>query len=153
MRPQIRGLTIVISFLLLASPSKAVNPVQILWQRSAHAGGTASVEFSPDGQRLASGGSYIVQGGAQVFYGENKLWSSRDGTLLAQTPQDNSIGGTNEITFAPNGQTVATANGSIYCYPNGGCGTLLPGVVTYAVPNLTPVTLIHTRPINSTIDY
>ena len=137
MRTQINGLTILISFLLLASSSNAVNPVQVLWQRSAHAGGAASVEFSPDGTRLASAGSYIVQSGAQLFYGENKLWASPDGTLLARTPQDYSIGGTNEITFAPNGQRVATANGSIYCYPNGGCGSLLPGVATYAVPNFT----------------
>jgi WD40 repeat protein len=153
MRTQMKGLTILISFFVLASTSEAVNPVQIVWQRSAHDGGTASVEFSPDGTRLASGGSYIVQSGAQSFYGENKLWASRDGTLLAQTPQDYSIGGTNEITFAPNGQTVATANGSIYCYPNGGCGSLLPGAAIYAVPNLSLVTLIHTPPINSTIDY
>ena len=153
MRTQIKVVTILISFLVLASPSKAANPVQIIWQRSAHDGGTASVEFSPDGQRLASGGSYIVQSGAQLFYAENKLWASPDGTLLARTPQDYSIGGTNEITFAPNGRTLATANGSIYCYPNGGCGSLLPGVATYTIPNLSLVTLIHTLPINSTIDY
>ncbi len=153
MRTQMKGLAILISFLLLGPSSKAVNPVQIIWQRSAHAGGTASVEFSPDGARLASAGSYIVQSGAQLFYGENKLWASPDGTLLARTPQDYSIGGTNEITFAPNGQRVATANGSIYCYPNGGCGSLLPGVATYAVPNLNLITLVHTLPIDRTIDY
>jgi WD40 repeat protein len=139
--------------LVLASSSEALNPLQIIWQRSAHDGGTASVEFSPDGLRLASGGSYIVQSGAQLFYGENKLWSSGDGTLLAQTSQDYSIGGTNEITFAPDGGTLATANGSIYCYPNGGCGSLLPAVATYAIPNLSRITRIDTVPVNSTIDY
>jgi WD40 repeat protein len=153
MATQIKCLTILISFFVLASTSQAVNPVQIIWQRSAHDGGTASVEFSPDGQRLASGGSYIVQSGAQLFYGENKLWTARDGTLLARTPQNELIGGTNEITFAPGGQSVATANGSIYCYPNGGCGSLLPGVARYAVPNLALLALMYTVPINTTIDY
>ena len=153
MRIQIKCFTTLVSLLILTSPSQGANPVQIIWQRSAHDGGTASVEFSPDGQRLASGGSYVVQGGAQAFYGENKLWTSPDGTLLARTPQNQLIGGTNEITFAPGGQSVATANGSIYCYPNGGCGSLLPGVARYAVPNLALLALMYTVPINRTIDY
>jgi WD40 repeat protein len=119
------------------------HPVQIIWQQTAHEGGAFSVDFSPDGQRLASGGAYIVQSGAQLFYAENKLWATRDGTLLAATPQDQSLGGTNEITFSPDGHTVATANGAVYCYPEGGCGSTAPGLADYAVPQFNYWTLFR----------
>src|ERR1043166_8716223 len=131
----------------------AARPLQIIWDNSAHEGGAFSVDFSPDGQRLASGGAYIVQSGAQLFYAENKLWATRDGTLLAATPQDQSLGGTNEITFSPDGQTVATANGAVYCYPEGGCGSTAPGLADYGVPELNRLDLTRTTPINATIDY
>lgn len=126
--------------------------VRIIWQQNAHPGGAASVEFSPDGQRLVSGGAYIVQSGAQLFYGQNKLWAAQDGTLLAQTPQDQSIGGTNEVSFSPGGQKVATANGSVYCYPKGGCGSVAPGLADYSTPQLNRLHLQYTQPINATID-
>jgi WD40 repeat protein len=129
------------------------RPIQIIWQQTAHEGGAFSVDFSPDGARLASGGAYIVQSGAQLFYAENKLWTARDGTLLAATPQDQSLGGTNEINFSPDGQTVATANGAVYCYPEGGCGSVAPGLADYAVPQLSRLDLTRTAPINATIDY
>ena len=131
----------------------AAQPLQIIWDNAAHEGGTFSVDFSPDGQKLASGGAYIVQSGAQLFYAENKLWATRTGTLLAQTPRDQSLGATDEITFSPNGQTVATANGAVYCYPKGGCGSVAPGVADYSASRLTRLDIIETLPINATIDY
>jgi WD40 repeat protein len=144
-----------ILFACLISPAvfAATRPLQIIWEQSAHEGGAFSVDFSPDGQRLASGGAYIVQSGAQLFYAENKLWAARNGTLLAQTPRDESLGATNEIIFSPDGQTISTANGAVYCYPKGGCGSTAPGVANYGVPQLNGLNLTRTLPINATIDY
>src|SRR5438093_11460832 len=79
----------------------AARPLQIIWDNSAHEGGAFSVDFSPDGQKLASGGAYIVQSGAQQLDAENKLWLARTRTLLAQTPRNQSLGATNKITFSP----------------------------------------------------
>jgi WD40 repeat protein len=131
----------------------AARPLQIIWDNPAHEGGSFSVDFSPDGRELASGGAYIVQSGAQLFYAENKLWAARTGTLLAQTPRDQSLGATNEITFSPDGQIVATANGAVYCYPKGGCGSVAPGLADYSVSQLSLLDLTRTAPINATIDY
>jgi WD40 repeat protein len=148
-----RSLAVLCLGLSTLALSAQTRPIQILWQQMAHDGGAFSVDFSPDGQRLASGGAYIVQSGAQLFYAENKLWAARDGALLAATPQDQSLGGTNEITFSPDGQTVATANGAVYCYPEGGCGSVAPGLADYAVPQFNRLDLTRTPPINATIDY
>jgi WD40 repeat protein len=131
----------------------AARPLQIIWDNTAHEGGAFSVAFSPDGRKLASGGAYIVQSGAQLFYAENKLWAARTGALLAQTPRDQSLGATNEITFSPDGQTIATANGAVYCYPKGGCGSVAPGLADYSAPQLSLLDITHTTPINATIDY
>jgi len=131
----------------------ASRPLQIIWDNSAHEGGTFSVDFSPDGTRLASGGAYIVQSGAQLLYAENKLWATHTGALLAQTPRNQSLGATNEITFSPDGQMVATANGAVYCYPKGGCGSVAPGLADYSVSQLSLLDITLTAPINATIDY
>jgi WD40 repeat protein len=94
-----------------------------------------------------------VQSGAQLFYAENKLWAARTGVLLAQTPRNQSLGATNEITFSPDGQIVATANGAVYCSPDGGCGSVEPGLAAFSVPLLGQLDLSTTFPINATIDY
>src|SRR5437588_11925340 len=60
---------------------------------------------------------------------------------------------TNEITFSPTGQTVASANGAVYCYPNGGCGAVAPGVADYSIPQPSRLDITETFPINATIDY
>jgi WD40 repeat protein len=131
----------------------AAQPLRIIWDNTAHEGGAFSVDFSPDGQKLASGGAYIVQSSAQLLYAENKLWTARTGALLAQTPRDQSLGATNEITFSPDGQVVATANGAVYCYPKGGCGSVEPGLADYSIPQLGQLDRRTTVPINPTIDY
>src|SRR5205823_15075931 len=101
---------LAVALISMSSPAvlTAARPLQIIWDQTAHEGGTFSVDFSPDGQKLASGGAYIVQSGAELLYAENKLWAARDGTLLAATPRDQSLGATDEIAFSPNGQAVAT---------------------------------------------
>lgn len=131
----------------------AGQPLQIIWQQTGHSSGTSSVEFSPGGQLLVSGGAYCIQSGAVLCYGEVKTWTAQDGTLLAATPQDQSLGGVNEVSFSPDGQTAATANGSIYCTPDGGCGSVAPGLADYSVPQLMRLDLAPTNPINATIDY
>jgi WD40 repeat protein len=155
-----KAIRFTLSFLALAlvsvsSPAAlaAARPLRIIWDNTAHEGGAFSVDFSPDGQQLASGGAYIVQSAAQLLYAENKLWVARTGALLAQTPRDQLLGATNEITFSPDGQTIATANGAVYCYPKGGCGSVAPGLADYSVSQLTLLDVTHTTPINATIDY
>ena len=94
----------LVAVMLVSVSSPAVlataRPLQIIWNNTAHEGGAFSVDFSPDGRKLASGGAYIVQSTAQLLYAENKLWAARTGALLAQTPRDQSLGATNEITFS-----------------------------------------------------
>src|SRR5204863_1488704 len=51
------------------------------------------------------------------------------------------------------GQMVATANGAVYCYPKGGCGSVAPGLADYSVSQLSLLDITHTAPINATIDY
>jgi WD40 repeat protein len=124
--------TILASCLAGTSAFAQPRPLKIIWQQTgAFPGGTASVEFSPDGQELASGGAYIVQSGAQLFYGQVKTWTALDGTPIAATPQDQSLGGVNELSYSPDGEKIATANGSVYCYPNGGCGSTAPGLAEW----------------------
>src|SRR5436190_13121249 len=91
---------LAVALMSVSSPAilVAARPLQIVWDNAAHEGGAFSVDFSPDGKRLASGGAYIVQSGAQLLYAENKLWATRTGALLAQTPRNQSLGATNEIT-------------------------------------------------------
>jgi WD40 repeat protein len=146
---------LAVALVSVSSPAvlTAGRPLRITWDNTAHEGGAFSVDFSPDGQQVASGGAYIVQSGAQLLYAENKLWEARTGTLLAQTPRDQSLGATNEITFSPDGQTLATANGAVYCYPKGGCGSVAPGLADYSVPQFSQLDLTRTTPINATIDY
>jgi len=146
---------LAVALVSVSSPAvlATARPLQIIWDNTAHEGGAFSVDFSPDGRKLASGGAYIVQSGAQLFYAENKLWTARTGALLAQTPRDQSLGATNEITFSPDGQTIATANGAVYCYPKGGCGSVAPGLADYSALQLSLLDITHTRPINATIDY
>jgi WD40 repeat protein len=146
-------LAVVLVSLSDPAVSMAARPLQIIWDNNAHEGGAFSVDFSPDGQKIASGGAYIVQSGAQLFYAENKLWAARSGALLAQTPRNQSLGATNEITFSPDGQMIATANGAVYCYPKGGCGSVAPGLADYSASQFTLLDLTHTEPINATIDY
>lgn len=144
--------TILVTYLIPAAIF-AAQPLQIIWDKPTHEGGAYSVDFSPDGKRLASGGAYVVQSGAQLFYGENKVWAALDGTLLAATPRDQSLGATNEITFSPDGRMIVTANGAVYCYPEGGCGPVAPGLADYAARGLNRLSLAHTEPINASIDY
>jgi len=146
-------LAVAVVSLCGAATSAAARPIQIIWDNVAHEGGAFSVDFSPDGRKLASGGAYIVQSGAQLFYAENKLWAVRTGALLARTQRDQSLGATNEITFSPDGEIVATANGAVYCYPEGGCGSVAPGLAAYSSSQFVPLDVTHTQPINATIDY
>jgi len=129
------------------------QPLQIIWDKFAHEGGAFSVDYSPDGQLIATGGAYVIQSGAQLFYAENKLWVAADGTLLAQTPRDQALGATNEITFSPDGQTISTANGAVACAPEGGCSSIAPGLANYTSSQLAGLDLVSTLPINGTIDY
>src|SRR4030095_8891770 len=94
---------LALALVSVSSPAvlTAAQPLRIIRDNTAHEGGAFSVDFSPDGQKLASGGAYIVQSSAQLLYAENKLWAARTGALLAQTPRDQSLGATNEITFSP----------------------------------------------------
>jgi WD40 repeat protein len=146
-------LAVALMSLCGSAVSMAARPLQIIWDDNAHEGGAFSVEFSPDGQQLASGGAYVVQSGAELLYAENKLWAARTGALLAQTPRNQSLGATNEITFSPDGQMVATANGAVYCHPKGGCGSVTPGLADFSIPQFGQVNLRTTLPINATIDY
>ena len=67
---------LAVALISMSSPAvlTAPRPLQIIWEQTAQEGGTFSVDFSPDRQKLASGGAYIVQSGAQLYYAENKVW-------------------------------------------------------------------------------
>jgi len=147
---------LMIPALCLAAPFTfaQTHPLKILWQQTvAHPGGAFSVQFSPDGQQLASGGAYIVQSGAQLFYGQVKTWTAQNGTPIASTPQDQSIGGVNEVSYSPDGAKIAAGDGAVYCSPDGGCGSTAPAVSDYGAADLLRLRLQSTNPINATIDY
>lgn len=148
------------SFLLLAllciSASRLFgqSPPQIIWEQPAHSSGTASVEFSPDGTRLASGGwREVLTGSGIVSYAQVNLWNAADGALLSATP-DTNFGATNEISFAPDGQRLVTANGAVGCAANGGCYEIQPGIAAYSVAGLAQTNrLLTDSRINATVDH
>jgi len=133
--------------------SQTIGP-QIVWQQAnAHEGGASSVEFSPDGGRLASGGSFVeLTGGGQTYYAQIKTWQAKTGTPISQTSESFQRGGVNEVSFSPSGALVAAAIGAPYCYPNGGCGATAPGATLYNSTTLAELAFDPTYPINATVD-
>ena len=73
-------------------------------RRQAHTGGALGVDFSPDGQLIASSGADTTV----------KIWR-RDGTLLRTLPHEATV---YSISFSPDSQTLAvpTLDGRIYLW-------------------------------------
>ncbi|NMG60460.1 hypothetical protein E1H12_18560, partial [Geitlerinema sp. P-1104] len=73
-------------------------------RRQAHTGGALGVDFSPDGQLIASSGADTTV----------KIWQ-RDGTLLQTLPQEATV---YSISFSPDSRFLAvpTLNGGIYIW-------------------------------------
>ncbi|MGM0456027.1 MAG: AAA-like domain-containing protein, partial [Cyanobacteriota bacterium] len=73
-------------------------------RRQAHTGGALGVDFSPDGQLIASSGADTTA----------KIWR-REGTLLQTLPQDATV---YSISFSPDSQFLAvpTLNGAIHIW-------------------------------------
>ncbi len=65
-----------------------------------------SVAFSPDGKRLASGGSANEQG---KLVGEAKVWDAQSGQVLLTIKRQ--PGGVNSVVFSPDGKRLASAAG------------------------------------------
>ncbi len=85
-------------------------------RRQAHTGGALGVDFSPDGQLIASSGADTTV----------KIWR-RDGTLLRTLPHEATV---YSISFSPDSQTLAvpTLDGRIYLWSiDGNLQTTLSG--------------------------
>jgi len=121
--------------LFVALPAAAQpQPPTVVWEQPARAG---TVAFSPDGEVVASGGIASVN---PFAFGRVDLWDADDGTQLAHRETHTFlIGATNEVMFSPDGATLASANGTVYCAPNGGCSPDRPGLFTWTVPALDPL--------------
>ena len=128
---------VFVFFHLTATPLNA-QPVQptVVWVRPA---GAYSVAFSPDGR-------YVVSGGLQTrnpfSFGRVDVWAAGDGAQLGHAETHGPtgvIGYTDDVAFSPDGTTLATANGTAYCGPEGGCSADRPGLFTWTVPQLVPL--------------
>jgi WD40 repeat protein len=133
--------------------SQTIAP-QIVWQQvNAHPSAATTVEFSPDGSRLASGAAFVeLTGGGQTYYAQIKTWQGKTGAPISETPENFQRGGTNEVSYAPNGVRIAAAIGATYCAPKGGCGSTAPGATLYDSASLAELVFDPTYPINATVD-
>jgi WD40 repeat protein/uncharacterized membrane protein len=73
----------------------------VLWEKEAHGFFVASLDFSPDGKILASGGD-----GEEL-----KLWEASSGKLIRSIKTRNNF--VFAITFSPDGRTVASSGGDM----------------------------------------
>src|SRR5262249_31738428 len=71
----------------------------------AHSGEATGVAFSPDGRRLATGGSVLNR---PVQTGELKVWDLASGRLLWQVPIGGSVSWT--VVFSPDGRRITIAD-------------------------------------------
>ena len=91
--------------------------IEIFWEKSVHVN---AMEFSPDGNRLITGGKNTDINCYPYTCGQMKIWSVADSTLLFSWGSLN-MGLPNDIDLSSDGQKITTGNGSIYCSAFSGC--------------------------------
>ncbi len=89
----------------------------ILWERVADAG---TMQFTPDGNILITGGRNMEINCYPYTCGQIKLWEIVNGTSLNSFGAFN-MGLTNDIDISSNGQTIISGHGSVYCSAFTGC--------------------------------
>jgi len=96
---------IVASLFCTAGPALAERP-DVLWMRGGHAHSATTVQYSPDGSIIASGGDD----------GTIKLWRAADGMLLrtltghqAPPPQYQAVATIRSLSFSLDGTLLASA--------------------------------------------
>jgi WD40 repeat protein/serine/threonine protein kinase/tetratricopeptide (TPR) repeat protein len=92
-----------------ADTGKAVGPAL------QHIHPVSHLAFSPDGQRLLTGGGPSPSRGQEqadsLFLGEVRLWKADTGELLFRLPHQERI---DSILFSPDGQQIITSSGQSY---------------------------------------
>lgn len=91
-----------------------------------------SIDFSPNGTYLATGGLFEDNPYAN---GQIRFWTAQDGVMLQEITLNGQLGYGNQVRFAPSGDRVASANGTVDCYPNGGCFAVKPGQFVWSFPD------------------
>lgn len=105
--------------IILLNHSSYGQPIglDLLWEKEVD---VETMEFTPDGNFLLTGGKNTELNCYPYTCGQIKVWDVADSTLLL------SIGGfqtglTNDIDISSDGQTFVTGHGSVYCSAFSGC--------------------------------
>ncbi|CAN5432672.1 hypothetical protein BH10BAC5_BH10BAC5_23470 [soil metagenome] len=87
----------------------------VLWEKPYN---VSALKFTSDGQYLVTGGN--SNSCSPYSCGNIKIWRFSDSSLVRSISHPD-MGSTNDIVLTPDGQTIISAHGSVYCQPNGGC--------------------------------
>ena len=125
------SLSVFVGSVLLAPvpEASAQGLPRIIYEREA--AGVATIDFSPDSKFLATGG--LLEENPYPL-GQIRFWKTKGGVLIGENTLDETLGYTNEVQFSPSGDRVASANGVVDCYPQGGCFPYKAGQFVWSFP-------------------
>lgn len=110
------------ALMLWCSFAVSQTPVfKLLWQKTAQ---VQTIEFSSDNNTMVTGGA--LNNCYPYQCGQIKTWKTNNGTLLKTITAQNT-GLTNDVDISADGNTIISGNGTVYCYPDGGCVADKPG--------------------------
>ncbi|MBA3726860.1 MAG: hypothetical protein H0W86_10500 [Armatimonadetes bacterium] len=142
------GLALLTGVCAMTSHATAQGLPDIIYERPGARAST--IDFSPDGLYLATGG--LLEQNPWTF-GQIKFWTAADGALLNTITLNMQLGFTNEVQFSPDGQRVASVNGTVDCGPKGGCFAHRPGQFVWSFPQGAVLASSTPSGIPAGIDY
>ncbi|MDX1418681.1 MAG: T9SS type A sorting domain-containing protein [Rubricoccaceae bacterium] len=128
------------AFILVPLALAQPVPPDVVWETSIS---SRSLDFSPDGSQLLSGGSFFLTGRLAVL-------DAADGSTIGQ--RDISQSPINDVAFAPDGQAVASAHGTIQC-DGQSCFPVGPAYRSWTAPNLQQTSVRTDVRFATSVDY